>query len=42
MVALDVLVRIPVAARETVVIAGPDLHEAHAALEQSPGNETLT
>ena len=40
-VALDVLVRIPVTARETVVVAGPDLHEAHASLEQSPGDETL-
>ena len=40
-IALDVLVGIPVAARETVVIAAPDLHEADAALEESAGGEAL-
>ncbi len=36
---LDVLVAVPVAAREAVVGAAPDLHEAHAALEQPPGHQ---
>ena len=40
-VALDVLVRVPVAPREAVVVARPDLHEPHAALEQPPGDQAL-
>ncbi len=42
MVAGDVFVRVPVAARETVVGPAPELHEAHAALEQPPRNQTIT
>ena len=41
MVALDILVRVPVAAGETVVVAGPNLHETHTALEQSAGYNAL-
>ena len=40
-VALHVFVLVPVAPREAVVVAAPDLHEAHAALEQPPGDEAL-
>ena len=41
MIALDVLVGIPVAAREAVVVAAPDLYEADAALEEAAGGEAL-
>ena len=41
MIALNVLVRIPVAAREAVVGAAPHLHEAQAALKEPPGNQTV-
>ncbi len=40
-VALDVLVRVPVAAGEAVVVARPDLHEPDAPLEQPPGDQAL-
>ena len=40
-VAGDVLVRVPVAAREAVVGPAPDLHEAHAALQQPPGDQAI-
>jgi hypothetical protein len=40
-VAQDIFVRIPVAAREAIVVATPDLHEAHAALEEAAGGEAL-
>ena len=40
-VAVDVLVRIPVPAREAVVVAAPDLHEPHAPLEQAAGGQAL-
>ena len=40
-VALHVLVAVPVAPREAVVVAAPDLHEPHAALEQPPRDEAL-
>ena len=40
-IALDVLVGIPVAAREAVVVAAPDLYEADAALEEAAGGEAL-
>ncbi len=34
MVALDILMAVPIAAREAVVIAGPNLHEAHPSLDK--------
>ena len=37
----EVFVAVPVAARETVVRAAPDLHETHAAFEQAPGNQAI-
>ena len=40
-IALEVLVRIPVAAREAVVGAGPDLHEANAALQQTARDQAM-
>ena len=40
-VAGDVLVGVPVAAREAVVGAAPDLHEPHAALQQPPGDQAV-
>ncbi len=40
-VALDVAVAVPVAAREAVVVSAPNLNEAHAPLEQAPGDEAL-
>ena len=40
-VAGEVLVRVPVAAREAVVGAAPDLHEPHAALQQPPGDQAV-
>jgi uncharacterized protein YoaH (UPF0181 family) len=40
-IAADVLVGIPVAAGEAVVVAAPDLHEAHAAFEQAAGDEAF-
>ena len=40
-VAGEVLVRVPVAARKAVVGAAPDLHEAHAAFEQSAGDQAI-
>jgi hypothetical protein len=40
-VALHIFVRIPVAAREAVVVATPDLDETHAALEQAAGGEAF-
>ena len=40
-VALEVLMGIPVAAREAVVIATPHLHKAHAALQQPPRRQAL-
>ena len=41
MVAPDVLMGIPVAAGEGIVIAAPDLHEPNAPLEETPGREAL-
>ena len=41
MIAKDVLVRVPVAARESVVVPGPNLDEAHVTLEQSPRDDAL-
>jgi hypothetical protein len=40
-VAFDVLVGIPVAAGEPVVVAGPDLDVAHAAFEEAAGDEAF-
>jgi hypothetical protein len=40
-VAVDVFVRIPVAARKAVVVAAPDLDEAHATFEEAAGGEAL-
>ena len=40
-VAGDVLVGIPVATREAVVVAGPDLHKADAAFEEASGGQAL-
>src|SRR5208337_3304471 len=40
-VALDILVRVPVAAGEAVVAAAPDLHEPDAPLEQTAGGQAL-
>ena len=40
-VALEVLMGIPVAARETVVVATPHLHKAHATLQQPPRRQAL-
>ena len=42
MIALDVLVRVPVAARESVVVSGPNLDESNATLEESPRDNALT
>ena len=41
MIALDILVRVPVASRESVVVPGPNLDEPHATLEQSPRDDAL-
>src|SRR5262249_59152289 len=41
MVSADVLVRVPVAPRESVVVATPDLHESHAAFEQPARGEAF-
>src|SRR5690242_4834404 len=41
MVAFDVLVRVPVPPRKTVVRAAPDLHEAHAALQKPAGDQAV-
>ena len=41
MVALDVLVRIPVAPRESIVTTRPDLHEANSALEQAASRQAF-
>ncbi len=41
MIALDVLVRVPVAAGEAIVAAAPDLHEPDAPLEQTAGGQAL-
>ena len=41
-IAAEVFVAVPVAAREAVVRAGPDLDEAHAALEQSAGDQAVS
>src|SRR5439155_3011447 len=41
MVAADVFMRIPIAARETVVVAAPDLDEAHAALDEPAGQQAF-
>ena len=32
---------VPVAARESIVVPGPNLDEPHAALEQSPRDDAL-
>ena len=37
----DVLVRVPIAAREAVVVAGPDLDEPYAPLDEASGGEAL-
>src|SRR5262249_6130681 len=37
----DVLVAVPVAAREAVVGAAPDLNEPHTALEQTPRDQAI-
>ena len=42
MVTGHVLVTIPVAARKAVVVAAPDLDEAHAPFDQSAGDEAKT
>ena len=36
MVPLDIFMRIPVPARKSVVIPGPDLHETDTAFQQAP------
>ncbi len=41
MVSLDIFVAVPIATREAVVIAGPDLHETNAAFEEASGGEAL-
>ena len=40
-VALDVLVAVPIPAREPVVVAAPDLHKPHAAFQQPAGRQAL-
>src|SRR5262245_6243964 len=41
MVSADVLVRVPVAPRESVVVAAPDLNESNAAFEQPARGEAF-
>ena len=41
MIAFDVFVTVPVAAREAVVIAAPDLHKADAAFQQASCDQAL-
>src|SRR4029453_11406137 len=40
-VSLDVLVAVPVSAREAVVRSAPDLNEANSALEEAPCDEAV-
>jgi hypothetical protein len=40
-VAFDVLVAVPVATREAVVVTAPDLNESNAAFEQAAGDEAF-
>ncbi len=40
-VAFHILVRIPITTGKAVVVAAPDLHEPHAALQEAPRGEAL-
>ena len=40
-IAADVLMRVPVAAGEGVVVAAPNLHKAHAPLQQTASGQAL-
>ena len=38
----DIFVRIPVSPRKAIIASGPDLHEPHAALQQSARDQTFS
>ncbi len=40
-ITLDVFVAVPIAARKTVVVARPNLHEPHATFQQPSGDQAF-